>query len=116
MNSDNSNDAFIAMKKADALAQRFDLFIQKYESDTLSLRDDMKRILGFLENDDKVGEKGAINRLRIVEDYIELLKEERNISRGKKTVREGIFGAIGGGIIWFFIHLKDVIHFFQFKN
>jgi hypothetical protein len=71
-------------------------------SDTISQK--LDRILSILENDEKTGRKGSVQKISDLENEVELLKTKDKITESKTALLGTIGGFLAMFIAWIFEH------------
>ena len=86
------------IKKADQLSEEFNLFKSKLE-----------KMLFYLEDDNKTGQKGIISRVSDLEDKVRDLNTDKKVNAGKLAV----YVSVGGAILWIIKNFEKITSFIK---
>ena len=75
------------------------------------LSDQVNRLLFYMEDDPKTGQKGFISRLYYVEQQLDKLDQERSYQRGEKAAKIAIYTGIGLAVTWILTNVGNFIDF-----
>lgn len=91
-----SEEAKKVIDKADTLSKEFQAVVKK-----------MDRVLFYLEDDDKTGQKGIISRLSDLEEKVRVLNIDKKINAGKMAV----YVSIGSALLWLITNFDKILGF-----
>lgn len=89
--------------------------LQEIKHDQKDIKDDLKRLLFYVENDPKTGRKGIVTDVedlknsqdglrKTMVDFISDYRQDQAVKRAKIGVIGMIGGTLGTGLWWLFTH------------